>query len=1237
MCTFYYIDGSVAMIIIAAFFVLEIFLGKGKIMKKIWTKALAYVLAVTMCLSAVNVPVYAQGSMVTEVSTEAETMSEAVTEEATVSGNDAEPTTEEVVSTEEATTDGNDGSTWDQVTTENVFEGENYKVTFTLTSNWDAGYNANVKLENTGDSTIQNWYLGFDYNNSITNIWNAEVSSNEGDEYVVKNVGWNQDIAAGNSIEFGLSGDHAFKGFPENYELLGTSTEVAEDDYTIQYMVDGDWGTGFYGSISVTNNTDTDLEDWVLEFDFDREITEIWNGVIEKHEGNHYVVRNAEYNSIIAPGENVSIGIKGCEGKWGDEPINFVLYSYSKAGNNQSIDLELDTDNDGVQDYLEDYFGTDKNKTDTDGDGLSDFVELYSLVLDPLNIDTDGNGVNDADEDLDGDGLSNICEFTIETSIVIVDTDEDGLNDNVEYNVHGTNPLSKDTDGDGASDSKEIEYGTNPLVYEDKFEVSYKAGGEDTVEASVDIVLDGTQIDSLAVEKFDDEFLFPVNMPGYIGGAYDFSVDGTFDKATIKFEFNEELLEDADFDPVIYYFNEEKQLLEELDTTVVGNVASTEVTHFSKYILLNRKVYQNSFEWQDVWNTTGFSGVEAILVIDDSGSMVSNDRYNQRLTVAQNLIDNLPENSKVGVVKFTSSTTKLTTSLTSDKETAKSYLTTSYFRSSGGTSMYTAINSSFSMFEATDDNILKMMIVLSDGATSYTYLHSSVVTTANNNGVKIYTVGLGSSSSSYFTQYLKPLANNTGGAFYLASDASQLEDIYKDINKKIDIETDSDNDGIADYYEENMVMFNGVTIKLDKNNPDSDGDGLLDGEEVAELNYQYNADKTQVIVTGKLLSNPLEEDTDGDGISDEEELVIGTDPKDDDTDNDGLKDGFEYTYWYDPLEKDVDGDGRSDLKEYQDGTDPYMYNKDWYEYAWDFICGFVAGDFIADTDSLPTIMGQITSSFIPFVDIRDVVGNCVNGDYAFAGLSALGLAPVVGDGAKTAGKIGKFVVKNIDDIPKIAGLLEFLSKNFPDAIKVLNKSDDFVDAAKQLSKLDNIKLTKKQAKVITEAFENAGLSHYLIKTSNSLDLKDTVNIGSEVWEQGAIKRGNDIDEFLNGHLAGTGLGKNFPVADRLLKDERILVSTKSLDIATQSYQNPNTLKNMLNKYGDSLKNIEKNYFDDGVLEWGGTTLKTSQYDKKALEIVLPDVIISEDALKVLNDFQTSMAKDGIEVWYRIVK
>lgn len=157
------------------------------------------------------------------------------------------------------------------------------------------------------------------------------------------------------------------------------------------------------------------------------------------------------------------------------------------------------------------------------------------------------------------------------------------------------------------------------------------------------------------------------------------------------------------------------------------------------------------------------------------------------------------------------------------------------------------------------------------------------------------------------------------------------------------------------------------------------------------------------------------------------------------------------------------------------------------------------------------IMGQITSSFIPFVDIRDVVGNLVHGDYAFAGLSALGLVPVAGDVSKTAGKVGKFILKNVDNIPKVAGLLEFLSKNFPDVVRVLAQNDEFVSAAKKMSNGELLKITKKEARSIINAYENAGLSEYVIKGG----LEALSKPSSKVLRENLIKAGVKVPDYPN--------------------------------------------------------------------------------------------------------------------------
>lgn len=139
--------------------------------------------------------------------------------------------------------------------------------------------------------------------------------------------------------------------------------------------------------------------------------------------------------------------------------------------------------------------------------------------------------------------------------------------------------------------------------------------------------------------------------------------------------------------------------------------------------------------------------------------------------------------------------------------------------------------------------------------------------------------------------------------------------------------------------------------------PDTDGDGLTDGEEA----YTYFTDGTKKDTDGDGLSdcheffgdsnptkcgplphpvknpatytyptNPRRADTDGDGLSDGDEVFIhGTDPTNPDTDGDGVSDGVEVnTYGSDPTKVDSDNDGLDDGEEVARGTDPTKSDTD---------------------------------------------------------------------------------------------------------------------------------------------------------------------------------------------------------------------------------------------------------------------------------------------------------------------
>ena len=650
-------------------------------------------------------------------------------------------------------------------------------------------------------------------------------------------------------------------GSDDNAPVISTNTASFLYDQSLDAYFLTEETNGFSGTLTNSNKV----------LDFSVEIYNDKNQLLQEKDISVGANWNAEGIGLFLGKNKVLFKATGANNaKYTQELTVFNM----SEDNLKKLSLDdKDDDQDGLLNMFEDYYGSDKNVADTDGDGLFDYIEVAFLALDPTKADTDGNGINDGEEDTDGDGIKNIDEIVLSTDPSQADTDFDGLKDGEEVSIHNTDPTNVDTDGDGASDGKEIEIGTDPLVAQQSFAVTISAeNNNDTVTPSVALSLSGSQIETLFIEPAS-EILFNDDMPGYLGKAYDFNVDGNFDSATINFEFDSSLSDSKD-DFVICYFDEENQELIELETTITGNVASAVVSHFSTYILVNRMIRENAREWYDIWDSEAeYTGVEIVFVIDDSGSMDWNDPYYERLNVAGNLIDNLPVNSKIGLVRFAQgyggATGALTPALTTDKDAVKNYLTRTYFNSPGGTDMYTGINAAFPLFSTTESTILRLMVVLSDGETDDTYLHSSVINTANSKNIRIYTVGLGSSTS-YFTSYMQPLAENTNATFYLASDAAELSNIYKDISKKIDLEADGDNDGIPDYYEDHMVSFNGTKIKLDKNNPDTDGDGLLDGKEVS-VQLIYNADKTKVYIKGKITSRPDKADSDDDGYNDKQD------------------------------------------------------------------------------------------------------------------------------------------------------------------------------------------------------------------------------------------------------------------------------------------------------------------------------------------------------------------------------
>lgn len=743
-----------------------------------------------------------------------------------------------------------------EVICEKCYQGEGYKVTFRIDSRWETGYNATIVIENTGEETIENWCVSFPLEQSISNIWNASIEEDLDDFYVIKNLGWNQDIPAGGSVSFGFTVYEAFTAFPEYYTMLGKEIVLGGDDYAVEYIITEDWGTGYKAEVTIINNKSESLEDWRLSFDYgDNTITQIWDAEIVSLVDGKYEIGCPSYNQNIPANGSVSFGFMVEPGCSGNLIENIALSEYVSV----------------ISD-------------DSDGDGLKDEDEVNITFTNPEMKDTDENGIWDGEEDFDKDGLSNVDEIDYGTNPIVHDTDRDGLDDKTEIE-NGTDPLVADSDGDGLLDGEEGKLGLDPLKSDtdddgvlDCYELieqeyCFAVDNEyrkEVTSVSVEISCTGLLDNYIYMEDMYNLDMYSTEVKGLVGIPIEVQVDTEFEEAMITFTYDEEALGDTpeenlrvmwyDVTNGSYVMFDEESLV---DTE--ANTVSYVTDHFSTYMLVDREVWFDACREDVNYRESGEAVCYDIMFcVDVSGSMKGN-RLTLAKTALNTYIDAMIDGDFAGLVSFAGSG-KLVNELTFDKELLRESVDS--LKAGGGTNANSGLWTAANQLTDTWFSNEKMIILICDGDVD---LDDDLVTFALNEGITIHCINVASGTA----QDMKDLAYATGGSYYYAATSEdiieRMEELQGDTIDYIDM-TDSDGDGLYDVYEVNGVkLSNGLIVCTDPQKADSDGDGVSDYDElgmpVEQVVYFGGDVYTCTFYNSK--SHPGKADSDGDGMNDD--------------------------------------------------------------------------------------------------------------------------------------------------------------------------------------------------------------------------------------------------------------------------------------------------------------------------------------------------------------------------------
>ncbi|MCF7863261.1 MAG: hypothetical protein K9L89_00545, partial [Kiritimatiellales bacterium] len=540
--------------------------------------------------------------------------------------------------------------------------------------------------------------------------------------------------------------------------------------------------------------------------------------------------------------------------------------------------LYVDEDQDGLDADQELQVGTLDTNGDCDGDGLNDYAEVMVTHTDPLLPDTDSDNLSDGDELVYG------------TDPLLPDTDADTLTDGDEVLVILTNPLLADTDGDGVGDGEERAAGLNPLSADTDGDgiPDYVAFGGSYY---LMVQQTGSWSNALADAQMRGGHLATITSEG----------EHTRQVAAVGAAAFKETVcwlgafRNDEASPWQWITGEPFAYARwwggELDPGLAGlNVAYQINSGNGQYWRPwrgNRDGY--ILEYDDCTNS---------ITADTDGDGLADFAEMQR-GINPHAVDTDSDGiTDSGEVALGTDPGRADTDQDGLGDSAEV---------AAGTDPLNPDTDGDGLLDGVEANFRHLMVdrpVTWPAAKAEAELrggHLAVITSEEEHLALLAAVGadviksampwIGAIQASDY----EPWNWVTGEAFG-----------YERWNLAI---LDNEMDDYCGHYGAGLNWMDGAALDLhaylmeyetplDPLNPDSDGDGLSDGE---EMNTWH--------------SSPYVADTDGDGLSDSEEVASGLDPGTPDTDNDGVSDPEEFVQGTDPFNQDTDADGLKDGEE----------------------------------------------------------------------------------------------------------------------------------------------------------------------------------------------------------------------------------------------------------------------------------------------------------------------------------